>query len=286
VREQRRCTFLERAGFAPEDRLAVVLIHKPTHAVVQRISPVKNIAAPVFQDWLRERNALQQFQIYVSLNPLRADSLGRTKKDIAEIRHIFLDFDKEADTRMRELLRRPDLPKPTSLINSSHNHWQVLWRVTGFTTVQAEALQRGLARDAGADIAATDCSRVLRYPGFLNHKYSPPWRVSAQHFAKQSEITPEHFPPAAYLYELQPALLPAVARSRPQGGALSQSERDWAYAKRSLALGRPAEQVIAAIAANRSDKPNPLYYARLTVHKAAIAVANDPRSAKYMKAKS
>ncbi len=286
MRARRPCTFLERSGFGPDERLAVVLIQRATHQVVQRISPVRSIASSSFQAWLRERNTDQQFEIYFSLNPLRPDSVGRTKKDIAGIRHIFLDFDSNADDRIRVILRRTDLPRPAALINSSHNHWQLLWSVAGFTPAQAEALQRGLAREAGADIAATDCSRVLRYPGFLNHKYSPPWRVSVQYFAQQGEITPQEFPTSAFLDEMQPALGPPTPNvRRPYRGVLSQSERDWAYAKRSLALGRSKEAVIAALAANRSDKPNPLYYARLTVQKAAVAVGNDPRSAKYLNLK-
>jgi hypothetical protein len=50
---------------------------------------------------------------------------------------------------------------------------------------------------------------------------------------------------------------------------LSQSEHDWAYAKRSLAKGVPAEEVIGQIASFRGrDKHNPEDYARRTVEKA------------------
>jgi hypothetical protein len=50
---------------------------------------------------------------------------------------------------------------------------------------------------------------------------------------------------------------------------LSQSEHDWAFAKRALARGDDPEEVICRIADYRADdKSNPLYYARLTVHKA------------------
>jgi hypothetical protein len=53
-------------------------------------------------------------------------------------------------------------------------------------------------------------------------------------------------------------------------GHVSQSERDWAFAKRALARGDPEEIVIAAIASHRRyDKHNPQYYAELTVRKAA-----------------
>ncbi len=50
---------------------------------------------------------------------------------------------------------------------------------------------------------------------------------------------------------------------------LSQSEHDWAFAKRSLAHGDDPEEVIHQIAQHRArDKSDPQYYARLTVTKA------------------
>ena len=282
------CAFLQRAGFHADDRLAVVLIHRASREVVQRIHPVSQIVTRATQAWLQRMNQTQEFEVYLSVNTLQPHAKTRTKKDIAEIRHLFLDFDRDADARLPELLRRTDLPQPHALINSSRNHWQILWRVSGFTAPQAEALQRGLARDTGADSAATDCARVLRYPGFVNHKYAPPWSVSAQYFGAHRESTPQDFPATAFQYEAATIPVPGVRQERSPhtSGALSQSERDWAYAKRSLALGRTEQAVIAAIAANRTDKHNPLYYARLTVRKAAAAVANDPQSQKYLRTQS
>ena len=50
---------------------------------------------------------------------------------------------------------------------------------------------------------------------------------------------------------------------------LSQSEHDWAYAKRALARGDEPEEIIRRIADFRAeDKPSPEYYARHTVMKA------------------
>ena len=49
----------------------------------------------------------------------------------------------------------------------------------------------------------------------------------------------------------------------------SQSERDWAYAKRALARGDDPEVVVQRIADYRAeDKADPNYYARHTVTKA------------------
>jgi len=54
---------------------------------------------------------------------------------------------------------------------------------------------------------------------------------------------------------------------------LTQSERDWAYAKRALARGDDPEEIIRRIADFRADeKHNPQYYARLTVTNAQTAL--------------
>jgi hypothetical protein len=50
---------------------------------------------------------------------------------------------------------------------------------------------------------------------------------------------------------------------------LTQSEHDWAYAKRALARGDDPEEVIRRITDYRAtDKHDPAYYARHTVQKA------------------
>jgi hypothetical protein len=62
-------------------------------------------------------------------------------------------------------------------------------------------------------------------------------------------------------------------------GHLSQSELDWAYAKRALSRGDSPECVIAAIANyRRGDKSDPEYYARLTVRKAGEDLTHYPPS--------
>src|SRR6266852_9140830 len=85
-----------RASFEPTDRLAVVLVNKRPDSVIQRIATTEKIASPYFQAWLRYQNA-QRYEIYVSMNALREDARGRTKEDIAAIRHVYLDFDDNAN---------------------------------------------------------------------------------------------------------------------------------------------------------------------------------------------
>jgi hypothetical protein len=246
-----------RDNFEPNDRLAVVLINKRSGEVEQRLATAERIAAEPFQRWLRLKNA-NRFDVYVSMNTLHADARGRTKDDIEAIRHIYLDFDNGGAPPA-------DTPTPNYIVNTSPGKWQTIWRVTGFEQDQAETLQRGLARDAGADIAATDSTRVLRIPHFYNHKRSEPHYIRYEQQAIEI-YTPDRFP--QYTSDAR-TITPASASA----GAKSQSENDWAYARRALARGEPEAQVIQAIAEYRTgEKPDADYYAELTVGKAAASL--------------
>jgi RepB DNA-primase from phage plasmid len=184
-----------RGAFEPTDRLAVVLVNKQAASVIQRVATAEKIAAQDFQAWLRYQNA-QRYEIYVSMNALREDARGRTKEDIAVIRHVYLDFDHDGNAAVQALFKRHDLPTPSYIVNTSPGKWQVIWRVEGFAKEEAEDLQRALARETRADPAATDCARVLRLPGFYNHKYDHPYFVCVEpHAAIAGSIySPEQFP--------------------------------------------------------------------------------------------
>jgi len=56
--------------------------------------------------------------------------------------------------------------------------------------------------------------------------------------------------------------------------AITQSEPDWSYALRNLHQGMPPSEVIEQIAAFRSGKPEPRYYAEHTVQKALAELAD------------
>ncbi len=258
-----------RENFEPGDRLAVVLLNKRTHEVIQRIASAERIAGEDFQAWLRFQNS-SGYDIHISMNALANGARGRTKADVQTIRHIYLDFDEDGTAAVEKLLAREDLPKPNYLINTSPDHWQVVWKVQGFGKDEAEHLQQALVRDMGADPAATDCARVLRLPGFRNHKYDEPFWVASETHA-EATYQPDHFPsfPVQERHALRRENGWTADRSRPSG-KISQSERDWAYAKRALARGESPALVAAAIANyRRFDKHDPRYYAELTVRKAS-----------------
>jgi hypothetical protein len=259
-----------RANFREDDRLAVVLIQKSTGAVTQRIADVDRITSDQFQAWLRYMNS-KRHEVYVSMNALNPGARGRTKADVVAVRHIYLDFDKDGPEAIRALRAREDLPTPNHILQSSPGKFQVIWKVEGFEKEEAERLMQGLVRELGADPAATDCARVLRVPGFCNHKYGTSHFVSVDSLSNQVH-TRSQFPNTPDSGRM--------AQSSNEDGqvvrthdSVSHSERDWAYALRALARGDDPAEVAAAIARYRHDKANPKYYAEHTVQKAVTALS-------------
>src|SRR5256884_9624385 len=154
------------------------------------------------------------------------------------------------------------------VVESSLGERHVVCKVEGAAPQEAEDLEQRMAHEVGADSSATDASRVLRLPGFTNRKYDTECLVQA---TKQSDKT---YNLRDFKVAFGPAKSDRTAEQRPPrlGGTretLTQSERDWAYAKRALARGDDPEEIIRRIADFRADeKHDPEYYARLTVAKA------------------
>ncbi len=254
-------------NFKPSDRVAMLLRNRTTEEVIQRIASAEKIAAPDIQQWLKERNRAG-YDIYIGMNTLKEGACSRTKRDIHQIRHVYLDLDYRGPEALKAIQNSDDVPKPNFVLDTSPGKHQVVWKVEGATPQEAEDLQQRMAHEFGADIAATDASRVLRLPGFANRKYDAECLVRV---TKHSDKTHN-------LRDFKIASGPAKGdrtpeQNRPRLSAtretLTQSERDWAYAKRALARGDDPEEIIRRIADYRSDeKHNPEYYARLTVHKA------------------
>jgi hypothetical protein len=260
-----------RANFRPEDRLAVVLIQKSSGSVAQRISTAERIASDDVQAWLHYLNSEKKTDVYISMNVLSPDARGRTKADVAEIRHVYLDIDKNGPNVIQGLQGRTDVPLPNHIIESSPGKYQAIWRVEQFDKKDAEALMRSMVREFGADPAATDCSRVMRVPAFENHKYGAPHLIAVENLTNEV-YTPSQFP--RYRDEDLSWTNPGPATGRWQASISkrSQSEHDWAYALRALARGDEPDEVARAIAAYRPDKANPQYYSQHTVEKAIAAL--------------
>ena len=266
-----------RSSFRPRDRHALFLLHRRSGGVIQRIVATEDIASDETLQWLARKNS-QGFEVYVGMNALKPDAQGRTKADIADIRHLYLDLDRDAEAALLSLQAREDTPGPNRVLDTSPGKLQVVWKVERFTLDDAESLQRRLAGEFGGDSAATDAARVLRLPGFLNHKYEPPHAVGVRTLSERT-----HEPADFQSFRERPGLdsrqPPPSPPKRVNPGNVSQSERDWAYAKRELWRGRDPSAVAEAIAEFRKgEKSDPRYYAERTVQRAGEALAAEGRS--------
>jgi hypothetical protein len=235
---------------------------------MQRILAAEAVASPPFQAWLREQNE-SGADIFLGMNPLRPNSHARTKECILEIRHVYLDLDEDGPASLHAIRTTGDVPVPNFVLDTSPEKNQVVWRADGLDREQAESLLRWLATQFRGDPAVTDISRVLRIPGFRNSKYNDRFLVRAiqetdQIYHLRDFVVHEDSPdPTRHLNEAQ-----EPARRMPSGRR-SQSEADWAYAKRALARGDDPQEVMRRIADYRAqDKADPGYYARHTVTKA------------------
>ena len=255
-------------NFKPSERIAVLVLNRSLRETTQRITTAQKAASPEFQAWLRYKNA-NGADIYVGMNPLKQDASTRTKDDIETIRHLYIDLDHGGSTALDAIKNSDLVPQPNYVLNTSPNKFQVVWKVEGITSEEAEALQRGMVREFGGDPAATDSTRVLRLPGFANKKYDEDFYVRAR-----GEST-ENYHLRDFKLSIDPQDAPRHHNEeterphRASGTTLSQSEHDWAYAKRALARGDDPEEVIRRIADFRGDDKH-ARYAQYTVEKAQM----------------
>jgi hypothetical protein len=214
----------------------------------------------------------------MGMNPIKDGAYSRTKQNIKDIRHVYLDLDRRGDESLEAIRNSPEVPVPNFVLDTSPGKHQVVWRVSSFSQDEAESLLHRLANQFGGDLAATDSTRVLRLPGFANRKLPEEFIVQARQ-ESDAIYTLRDFT----IDEDSPETLRHFGDYRQYGRTMpsdhkSQSERDWAFAKRALTRGDDPEIVIQRIADYRSeDKDDPNYYARHTVMKAQAQLARSSR---------
>jgi hypothetical protein len=255
-------------NFEGTDRIAMLVLNRHFGETIQRITSAQKASSPEFQAWLRYKN-VNGSDIYMGQNPLRKDASTRTKEDIESIRHVYLDLDHGGPEALESVENSSAVPKPNYVLTSSPGKFQIVWKVEGMSLEEAEGLLHAMAREFGGDPAATDATRVLRLPGFANKKYETDFYVEARRESTEtyhlrdfklhidSQDSPRHN------YDTRTKREPSPRTT------LSQSEHDWAFAKRALARGDDPEDVMRQIAEYRAnDKSDPQDYARRTVTKA------------------
>ena len=265
-------------SFGPTDRIAMLVLNRDFGETIQRITSAQKAASPEFQAWLPYKNA-NGSDIYIGMNPLRQDASTRTKEEIESIRHLYLDLDHGGPEALASVENSSVVPKPNYVLASSPGKFQVVWKVQGMNLEEGENLMHAMAREFGGDSAATDATRVLRLPGFANKKYNTDFYVQARRESTETyhlrdfKLHIDSQESSRHHYNNR------IKRESSSRIGLSQSEHDWAFAKRALARGEDPEKVIQQIAQHRAnEKADPEYYARLTVTR-ALAEFSGPRAA-------
>jgi hypothetical protein len=268
------------ANFQVSDRIAVLIRNAKRRETVQRISTADRIAAIPFQDWMHYKNDKEGSDVYIGMNALKPGAFTRTKEDILAIRHLYVDLDHDGSASLAAIGKSAFVPAPNYILSTSPDKFQVLWKVEDMALGEAEAMLRALANEFDGDHAATDATRVLRIPGFVNRKYEQAFLVGVRtqtnrvyhlrDFKLRTELIESN--------DRRPH--PSPRKTEPsEVRRISQSERDWAYVKSALARGADPEDLITQLANSRNaDKSDPHYYARLTVKKALADLDELPAS--------
>lgn len=118
---------------------------------------------PELEQWNRKRAA-----IYVAVNEFDG---FRAKKNLSHLRCVHADMDYASQEQLETL---KELCPPSLTVESSpgrfHFYWLLEDRLAPDSMDEIESINRAMLK-FGADKAATDCSRLLRLPGFMNQKH-------------------------------------------------------------------------------------------------------------------
>lgn len=274
--------------------IALCLIPPDDSQLVEhRFTSLDNLSK--FLPYARFRNA-RGWNIYITPSVLRDGVRNRRKESFLDCQSIiYLDCDKSSC--LDEIRSR--YPYPTLVVKTSQGRYQVYWRLSGPVFVQEqEDLMRQMARDVGADCAATDVSRVLRLPSFWNRKpdrkpctvdlvflqnYAVDYKSLSLSLSEdlRSEMVLPH------QTHTQPP--PGVLAKSVDSNGLSESERDWYRTNYWISAGECIEVIIDRLIGSAKRKRDPRYYALLTVKNALKEKGDqrhnwiDPRSRLFKK---
>jgi hypothetical protein len=198
--------------FTPDEVVALALIN-PNGVVQHSFVEASKANTREFFDGLTKLN--ENFNIYAAMNPFKAEmvgqSKGRTKDNVAEVKRLYVDADKNGARAVENILKSGRVPQPTVVLESSPGKFQVIWNVDGFTRETAEPLMTAMAAEFHTDPAVADTARVLRIPGFRNLKYPDAPEVTLV------SISPEaNYDKSAFRVEFKPEAKPeSVKQDRP-----------------------------------------------------------------------
>jgi RepB DNA-primase from phage plasmid len=174
--------------FQPGDRIAIMLLKeglKPVH----KFLAARELSG-IFEKLQKADDG--NWNIYLCMNPLKEDR--RVKENIAAVRTLYLDVDADLKGTMDKVFQSPLVPPPNFILHSSPDKGYIVWLLeSGLTNAEQESLLKALIQEFGTDPAASDVTRVLRLPGFRNHKYPAKPLVEIIHHGSEVRYRHDQF---------------------------------------------------------------------------------------------
>jgi putative DNA primase/helicase len=210
--------------------------------------------------WLQRLNA-ERAQVYFGANP-RTSRGGSKTKDVILARCLFADFDDGAT--YEDVMRRitlAGLPAPTVVIQTGggiHCWWLLAEPVTDLAA-WTRRMKRIIAA-TGADKTIHDAPRVMRLPGFVNHKYAHKptaeiVEIDEQRIYSWEEMTPRDMARESRDFLLSGTLLPGSKRRETIFTvACDLKARGWSLVDAEAAI-MPAAQTLGLESEDVADLP-------------------------------
>lgn len=155
-----------------EDALLCFLFLSPTgRPPIHEFLTLQEAVSDEFQARLTLLN--KTYNVYVSMAAFKPGTTRRTKENIIDCAHVFVEVDRDGDQRLAEVraaVAAEEVPEPTMILESSPHHYHFLWNAKGMDVANCEAVVDGLIRKFGGDKASSDAGRVLRVAGLRNIK--------------------------------------------------------------------------------------------------------------------
>src|SRR5260370_32242230 len=108
-----------------EDSAAILVRNRSTGHTVQTNSNAETIASPPFQNWLANQNA-SGYDVFMGMNPIKDGAFSRTKGDIKDIRHVYLDLERKRDHALEAIRNSTDVPAPNCVVDTSPSKHKVV----------------------------------------------------------------------------------------------------------------------------------------------------------------
>ena len=136
-------------------------------------------------------NLLGTYGLYFLVNESK-NPIKRTAAHITRARAIWIEDDTTG-------AQRTDFPLPPHItINSSPGKYHYYWLTSTTDLDEHQQVMQRLVDDYACDPNARDISRILRIPGYYNHKYEKKHLITAEFNKKEIydwETIKQHFPP-------------------------------------------------------------------------------------------